>query len=215
MRSRLCGTIVAVFAVVLMTAPASAVLVLSNLHGTPTTTGGTNLGLGIDAVDRTKGVGLTTGTDPLTFNSMTAIISNTTPASTLSGGIFSSVANNPGVQLAAFTPVPIGTNVSVQQVQLTVPGGFTLLPATSYWFVLDGPSTTNSLLWNQLNPNIAPTANGVTFVGYRFSSNGGSTWANSTIFNGMGIDADIVPEPTSLGALAVAGVLALRRRRAC
>ncbi|MEX1311300.1 MAG: choice-of-anchor R domain-containing protein [Candidatus Sulfomarinibacteraceae bacterium] len=65
---------------------------------------------------------------------------------------------------------------------------------TTYWFVLDGPATTNSLLWQTLSPNVAPTAGpGATYVGYRFSSNGGSTWGSSSLFNGVEINADVVP----------------------
>jgi hypothetical protein len=187
-------------------------VILSNLPGTPSGTG-TNLGLGIDAVDRTKGVGLTMGGTAMDFQSVVALISNTTPASTLSGGIFSDVAGNPGALLAAFTPVPVPANTPPSNFTLTVPGTFTLAAGTSYWFVLDGPVTTNSLLWQSLAPNTAPTAAaGITFTGYRFSSNGGATWANSTIFNGVTVNA-VIPEPGMLGAAGCAGLLLLRRRK--
>jgi hypothetical protein len=186
--------------------------ILSNLPATPTTTG-TNLGLGTDLANRAKAVGLTMGSSAMEFDSMVALISNGTPASTLSGGIFSNVGGNPGLLLAAFTDVPVAASAAVSQVAVTTAAPFTLQANTSYWFVLDGPNTTNSLLWNSITPNTAPTAVvGVTFLGYRFSSNNNVTWANSTTFNGVTINA-IVPEPGTITVLAGSILLVLRRRR--
>lgn len=199
-----------VLSCLLLVGSAAADTILSNLPGTPGVSG-TNLGLGIDAADRTKGVGLTMGASAMDFQSMVALIANTTPPSVLSGGIYSSVSNNPGALLAAFTPVAVAANAPAAEVSITTAAPFTLQAGTSYWFVLDGPTTTNSLLWHQLSVNTAPTAApGYTFVGYRFSSNGGTTWGSSTIYNGMSIN--VVPEPMSLGMLALVGALALRRR---
>lgn len=195
----------------LLVGSATADTILSNLPGTGSGTG-TNLGMGTDLADRTKGVGLTMGATNMDFQSMVALLSNTTPDSTLSGGIYSSVSNNPGVLLAAFAPVAVPANTAVGPISITTAAPFTLQANTSYWFVLDGPATTNSLLWQSLTPNTAPTAAvGYTFVGYRFSSNGGTTWGSSTIYNGMSINA-LVPEPMSLGMLALVGVFSLRRR---
>lgn len=200
----------AMAACLLLATSVQAQVLLSNLPGTGSGTG-TNLGLGTDGADRTKGVGLTMGAQSLDFHSMVALISNTSPASTLSGGIYSDAAGNPGVLLAAFDPVPIPANMPVGEVTITTAAAFTLQANTSYWFVLDGPTFTNSLLWQSLTPNTAPTPGpGITFLGYRFSSNGGGTWGNSTIFNGMTINA--VPEPATMTMLALAGLLVLRRR---
>lgn len=188
-----------------------AVTILSNLPAVGSGTG-TNLGLGVDLADRTKGVGLTMGATSMTFQSMQALISNLTPDSVLSGGIFSSVGGNPGAVLAPFNSVPIPANFAAAEVTLTTAASFTLVANTSYWFVLDGVATSNSLLWQSLAPNVAPTPTGVTFDGYRFSSNGGTTWGNSTTFNGVRISA--VPEPASLAMLLGGiGILGWRRRR--
>ena len=166
---------------------------ISNLPGTGSGTG-TNLGVGTDGTDRTKGVGLTVGADAADFVSMVAMISNSSPASTLSGGIYSDVGGNPGTLLAAFTPVPIADGQAVGEVTITTAAPYQLAANTTYWFVLDGPATTNSLLWQTLSPNVAPTAGpGATYVGYRFSSNGGSTWGSSSLFNGVEINANVVP----------------------
>lgn len=202
----------ACFAVAVLTAGgvASANPILSNLPGNSSGTG-TNLGIGTDLADRSKAVGLTMGAESLDFISMVAMMSNTGATVDLIGGIYSNNGGNPGTLLASFTPVSVASGTTAQQFTLTVAGGFTLQANTSYWFLLDGPSFTNSLLWNSLSPNATPVADGVTFDGYRFSSNGGATWANSTIFNGMTINA--IPTPGAVGVLAMAGLVSARRRR--
>lgn len=199
-------------------ASANAQSIAGNLIGTYSTTG-TNLGLGTDAADRTKAVGVTIGAGlDLIFQNMQVIIGNAGVNSVLSGGIFSDVGGNPGVLLAAFNPMNVPTGTNMANLSLTTAAPFTLVAGVTYWFVLDGPTTTNSLLWHATTPNTAPTtAQGATFVGYRFSSNGGATWANSGIFNGMQINAAPIPEPSTwamlgLGAGLFLGVNRLRRR---
>ncbi|MEO5733661.1 MAG: choice-of-anchor R domain-containing protein [Rubrivivax sp.] len=193
-------------------ASAQAVPVLSNLPGVDSGAG-TNLGLGVDGADRTKGVGMTMGASSLTFQSMSALIANITNASTLSGGIFSSVGGNPGVQLAAFTPQAIAATFPASVVTLTTASSFVLQANTAYWFVLDGPTTENSLSWNSLAPNVAPSASGgVTYNGYRFSSDGGTTWGVSGVSNGVTIS--VVPETSTVLMLALGlGVIGLQLRR--
>jgi hypothetical protein len=167
--------------------------ILSNLPGTGSGSG-SNLGLGTDGADRTKGVGVTIGGTAFDFVDMVALISNTTPASELSGGIYSDSGGNPGTLLAAFTPVPIPENQPATEISITTAAPYQLAANTTYWFVLDGPTYTNSLLWQNLTPNTAPTAGaGVTYVGYRFSSNGGSSWGSSGIYNGVTVNATLVP----------------------
>jgi hypothetical protein len=198
-------------AIMLAAGVATAEPILSNLPGSSSGTG-SNLGVGTDLVDRTKGVGLTMGAQNLQFVSMDVLISNTGADALLSGGIYASAAGNPGALLASFTGVNVASGTSAAIFSLSVAGGFDLLAGQSYWFVLDGPAVSNSLLWNSLSPNATPTASGVTFDGYRFSSNGGATWANSTIFNGMTINA-VVPAPGVLAGLGLAGLVGARRRR--
>lgn len=188
----------------------SASPILSNLPGSSSGTG-TNLGIGTDLADRTKAVGLTMGAESLDFVSMVALMSNPGSTVDLSGGIYSSTGGNPGSLLASFTPVSVAGGTTAQEITLTVAGGFSLQANTSYWFVLDGPAFSNSLLWNSLSPNTTPTATGVSFDGYRFSSNGGTSWGSSGIFNGMTINA--VPAPGAAGLLGLAGLAAARRRR--
>ncbi|MCC5823670.1 MAG: hypothetical protein LAT64_10945 [Phycisphaerales bacterium] len=204
----------ACFAVAVLTAGgvASANPILSNLPANSSGTG-TNLGLGIDSVLRTKAVGLTMGAESLDFVSMEVLMSNpsTSPSSNLVGGIYSDVGGNPGGLLAAFTPTMIASGTTAQIFTLTVAGGFTLNAGQTYWFRLDGPNSTNSMMWNSLSPNAAPTGMGANFVGYRFSTNDGASWTNSTIYNGMTINA--IPTPGAFGVLAMAGLVSARRRR--
>jgi hypothetical protein len=210
---RRCIALIVVGAGSLLASAASADVILSNLPGASSGTG-TNLGLGTDGADRTKAVGLTMGADSYEFESLVAMISNlSTPDSTLSGGIYSSVGGNPGSLLAGFTPVAVPTGVDSQLISISLPGSFTLAAGTSYWFVLDGPSFTNSLLWDSLSPNVAPAAaSGITFDGYRFASDGGNTWGSSSVYNGVTINA-VIPAPAALSLLGAAGLLGARRRR--
>jgi hypothetical protein len=214
---RRCIALIVVGAGSLLASAASADVILSNLPGASSGTG-TNLGLGTDGADRTKAVGLSISDnlppDYRPFESIVVMVSNlSTPDSTLSGGIYSSVGGNPGELLASFTPVAVPTGTHSELVTLTLPGSFTLSGGTSYWFLLDGPAVTNSLLWDSLSPNVAPTvASGITFDGYRFSSDGGGSWGSSSVYNGVTINA-VIPAPAALSLLGAAGLLGARRRR--
>jgi hypothetical protein len=185
--------VVVVASILLLAGGSAQAQLLSNLPGTGSGTG-TNLGLGTDAADRTKAVGMTIGADAVDFTSVVALISNSTPASTLSGGIYTDSGGNPGTLVEAFTPVAIPENQPATEITITTANPVQLAASTTYWFVLDGPTTTNSLLWQTLSPNVAPTAGtGVSFAGYRFSSNGGSTWGSSSLYNGVTVNGDVVP----------------------
>ena len=201
----------------LVASVAGADVILSNLPANPSTTG-TNLGLGSDGADRTKGVGATMGDVDLIFDDMTVLMSNengpNTPT-TLSGGIFSNAAgtfNQPDTKLVDFVPVAVPAGASPYLVTLETDTTFTLEADTTYWFVLEGPDTLNYLRWQLVSPQMTPTVTGVTYRGYRFSSNGGTTWVSSSSTNGISISASPVPEP-ALASLGVVGLLALRRRR--
>jgi hypothetical protein len=197
----------------------NAQTLLSNIPGTGAYTAASNLGLGTDAADRVKGVGLTMGATNLFFNFMQAIVSNPDAlARMLSGGIYSNVGGNPGVLLAAFNPVSVASGTVHSAVNLTTTTQFTLMANTSYFFLLDGPDVANSLSWSADTGNTQPLANGVTLLGYRFSSNGGGTWATSAIPNQMSINASPIPEPSTwamvgLGAAMLVGFTRARRRR--
>jgi hypothetical protein len=191
--------------------PSHALAILTNLPATSSGSG-TNLGLSSTG-DRTKAVGITVGATPLSFDSLEVLISNTTPSSVLSGGIFSDSSGNPGSLLSAFGNLPIAANFVSQTVSLTS-SPFTLQVNTSYWFVLDGPLTVNNLPWDFLNPNIEPTVNSlITYNGYRFSSVGGSSWGGSATYNGLQINATPVPGPLPVLGIAAAFRYSRKLRR--
>ena len=188
-------------------------VILTNLPGTPSVTG-TNLGLGSDNAHRKKAVGLRTADQPLAFESMLVWMDNSDPVTrTLIGGIYSDIGDRPGLEVASFTPADVPAGSDNLPVTLTAAGDFILAPDTTYWFLLDGPSVTNTLLWAMLTPDTAPTGSGVTWEGYRFSSNGGSTWVSSQSFNTIEIRASAIPEPGALFLLLPAAGVLLRRRR--
>jgi hypothetical protein len=195
----------------MLAGPAAAQVILSNLPGTGSGTG-TNLGTGTDGADRTKAVGLTMGAESLDFDFLTAQMNNPDPTDNLlSGGIYSNVGGAPGALLAAFDPVAVPAGTVSGLIDITTAAPFTLDAGMDYWFVLDGPTVANSLLWESLSPNAAPTGfEGVTWLGYSFSADGGASWGSSGIYNGVTITA--IPAPGTLALLAVAG-LARRRQR--
>ncbi len=212
MSVRSVSLVLAVLAFLLPASAARGDVILSNLPGNPSVTG-TNLGLGSDAAHRKKAVGLTTGDEPLAFESMLVWMDNSDPVSrSLIGGIYSDGSDAPNLELASFTPVPVPAGSDNLPVTLTIDGGFTLEANTKYWFLLDGPSVTNTLLWAMLSPDTAPTATGVTWDGYRFSSNGGASWVSSQSFNTVTIRASAIPEPAA-GLAVLAGASLLVRRR--
>ena len=192
---------------------ASADVILSNLPANPSTTG-TNLGVGSDAADRTKGVGFTTGSSDLLFDTMTVLMSNENgPTDTLlTGGIYSSVNNTPATKLVEFIPVTVGAGLSPTLFSTETTVDFTLQADTTYWFVLEGPDTLNYLRWQLVSPQMVPETTGVTYRGYRFSSNGGASWVSSSSTNGISISAIPVPEP-AVASLGLGGLVLLRRRR--
>ncbi|MCP5128095.1 MAG: PEP-CTERM sorting domain-containing protein [Pseudomonadales bacterium] len=218
-----CSPIKLLLVALLICTPVASVnagAILSNLPGiSGGTSVSTNLGLGPDLFDRSKAVGLTMDAVAMTFVSLEALISNETPDSILSGGIYTDVGGNPGALVAAFTPVNVASNFGPSIVTLTTAASSVLAANTSYWFLLDGPGTENLLLWDSLAPNTAPTATGVAYDGYRFSSDGGTSWAVSGIFNGVRINATAaaaVPAPATLAllGLGLAGIGWSRRKAA-
>ena len=203
--------------------PAKAIVILSNLSAaTAFNFGGTNLGFS-PVIDRAKAVGLTVGADNLSFTSLTGRFSNEdSVARSLTGGIFSDVGGNPGVQLVAFNPASVPSGSEGLEVALTATSPFTLLANTSYWFLLDGPDVENSLLWTSSVFGTAPTpsAEVASYNGYRLSGDGGTNWIGSSTLNIVQIEASlgtataVLPEP---GTLAVFGLglvgLGIARRR--
>ena len=205
-----------------LTAPAQAIVILSNLSVTSSAVG-TSLGVDVpNTADRTKAVGLTVGANDLSFTSLTGLFSNPgITASELTGGIFSDLGGNPGNQLVALTPASVAAGIIMTnpvQRTFTAVGPFLLEANTSYWFVIDGPERGNELRWNGNNPRTEPTASPeVSYDGYRFSEDGGVSWVNSMIFNAVQIEASRIVDLPEPGTLALFGLgllgLGIARRR--
>jgi hypothetical protein len=190
--------------------PSRALVILTNLPGTPSSSG-TSLGLGLD--DSTKAVGLTVGSTPLAFDSFDALISNDSGFSILSGGIYSDSSGSPGSLLSPFGNLPVSPSFPRQVVALTA-NPFVLQANTSYWFVLDGPPTFNELFWNRVTPNTQPTPSSlIVYNGYKASTNGGIVWSSSSTYNGLTINATPVPGPSTPvpGPLPIFGAAAAFR----
>jgi hypothetical protein len=175
------------FAFALLAAAADAEVILSNLPGTRSGEG-SHLGLGHDGVTRAQAVGITTAL-PTVIHLMTVLISNLDKApSELTGALHADAEGSPGARLASFPPLVVPPVTDAELLNLRKLGGINLAPTTTYWFVLEGPSTPNLLLWETLTPNTPPVATGgAQLVGYRSSDDGGATWTESTSYNGVRI----------------------------
>jgi hypothetical protein len=123
----------------------------------------------------------------------------------------STTAPGPNV-LLSFNAPPPGT-ATIQDYTFTPASTFTLTGGTSYWILMRGADAATSVDWRGSSPAIVPT--GIATYGGQslFTSNGGTSWANSTTINSFHLE--VIPEPSMLG-LAGVGIIALtaRARRA-
>jgi hypothetical protein len=182
-------------------------------------------------------IGLTMGSISMTFESMTAWINNETAESiSLIGGIYTDLGGNPGTLLASFVPItpPTVTNVFGASLVTSVP--VTLTANTTYWFLLDGATSSPNHTLGWLLPKdpddpLAPSDDyepvatpPVTFVSERTSQDSGATWRHLALAHvAFSIDATLdtstppVPEPSTWALCSVALVICaigLRRRSA-
>lgn len=183
-------------------------------------------------------IGLTMGSISMTFESMTAWINNETAESiSLIGGIYTDLGGNPGTLLASFVPITPPTVTDVFGASLVTSVPVTLTANTTYWFLLDGATSSPNHTLGWLLPKdpddpLAPSDDyepvatpPVTFVSERVSQDSGATWRHLALAHvAFSIDATIdttgtpaVPEPSTLalcGVALVIGTILLRRRSA-
>jgi hypothetical protein len=152
-------------------------------------------------------VGVTSSAQPALFDSMAVYLTNSSPSVlAIEGGIYSDNSGTPGTLLASFVNQNVAANTSTPTLfTMATATPYTLSAATSYWFVLhDFPQ---GIVWVRGNPAVTPTASGgYTYVGYKISSNTGSTWSAGSQST-VEISVTPTPEPSSFGAFAI-GLLA-------
>ncbi|PZU97120.1 MAG: hypothetical protein DCE90_08280 [Pseudanabaena sp.] len=91
---------------------------------------------------------------------------------------------------------------------------FTFAADTRYWLLVD--ATAGSYNWRANSPGVTPTGiSGITFNGGQLSTNNGTSYTSSAVFNSFDINATAIPVPfefEATGGLAMLGGAWLLRK---
>lgn len=204
------STFLAAFAATVLAVSAMhAEVLLTNLPG-DLVTGSSPTGVAY------KAIGLTIGSQAYSFESLDIYATTDTTALLVTGGIYSDDGGSPGNQLMGFNAASIMPSGTFSEYGLSAIAPFVLEANTTYWFVVNPVSDqpTDSFRWARLNPNLSPTpASGILYVGYLGTNNSGATWSSSTVYNAVKITASPIPEPATIGFLALGSFAVLFGRR--
>ena len=120
----------------------------------------------------------------------------------------STTVPGPNALLTFTAPPPVST--TIQDYTFTPAGSLTLTSGTSYWLLMRGVTGSN-VDWRGASPPIVPT--GIATYGGQslFTSNGGTSWANSTTINSFHLE--VIPEPSMLGLAGVGSIALMARVR--
>ena len=218
----------------LILAPVHASTIIGNL---PAANDSSSTQIGYNSVGTitatsVKALAFTMGTN--NFNLTSAVLrlecgtvpnANCSDLQSISLGIYSNGASQPGSLLGSFTyafSLPLTT--SWASYTFTPATALTLTQGGTYWLVLNdviNPQETNDALsWSGASPNVTPTGSGATYAGVRISSDNGATWGSASVINNFELDGtnlggSLTPEPATFAliGLGMAGIGVLRRHR--
>ncbi len=161
---------------------------------------------------RVKAISFTMPAGPgYTLDSVTLRLGNYDATDTVVAEIRSDNAGVPGAAVASIA-MPAGQGAVITDYTGAPTAATVLAGATTYWIWVAGIAGGGTFDWRASSPAV-PYTGAATFGLSRFSTNGGTSFTASTSLNTMSIDGTLVPAPASLGLLAIAGLVGLRRRR--